>query len=149
MTAVSDSDKDQFFADVDAACRKAIWAAVANEYQGEARVRLVHPTWEGDVLWFATGASTPKAAQIKANGKVDIQYQVSEPEFVHVMVRGNAEVLDDQATKDHVWNVMDYDLADFWPEGAGSEEFVCVKITPTRVELSEMFGTMNKRVWRG
>jgi general stress protein 26 len=149
MSAVSDADKDQFFADVDAACRKAVWAAVATEHQGGPRVRLVHPTWDGEVLWFATGKSTPKAAQVRANSAIDIQYQVAPPEFVHILVRGTAEVLEDQATKDHVWEVMDYDLADFWPDGPTAEEYVCVKITPSRVELSEMFGMNNKRVWKG
>ncbi len=44
--------------------------------------------------------------------------------------------------------VMDHDRADFWPDGWSSEDFVAVKITPSRVELSEMFGMNNKRVWR-
>ena len=147
MTTVTKGDKDKFFADVDAACRKAVWAAVATEHGGEPRVRLVHPTWEGDVLWFATGKSSPKAKQIQANPRVDLQYQVSMPDFVHILVRGNATLLDDQATRDHVWQVMDYDLADFWSGGPTDEDYACVKIIPSRVELSEMFGTTNKRVW--
>jgi hypothetical protein len=43
---------------------------------------------------------------------------------------------------------MDYDLFQFWPEGPESEQYCVVKVVPSRVELSEMFGTMNKRVWR-
>ncbi len=148
MTAVSDADKAQFFADVDAASRKATWCAVATIHEGAPRVRLVHPTWEGDVLWFATAKSSPKARQLAVDPGIDVQFQVAPPEFVHIMVRGRAELLDDMATREHVWEVMDYDLADFWPEGPGTEDFVAVKIIPTRVELSEMFGTANKRVWR-
>ncbi|MGK0343584.1 MAG: hypothetical protein ACJAXW_004147, partial [Candidatus Azotimanducaceae bacterium] len=26
--------------------------------------------------------------------------------------------------------------------------YVAVKVTPTRVELSEMFGSVNQRIWR-
>ena len=33
-------------------------------------------------------------------------------------------------------------------DGAGSDEYCVIKVEPSRVELSEMFGTMNKRVWR-
>ena len=149
MTAVSPADKDAFFQDVEAAAKKAIWCALATVHGNEPRVRMVHPTWEGDVLWVATGPTTPKATQIQANGAVDVQFQVAPDDFVHLLVRGTAEVLTDQATKDRVWDVMDYDLSQFWPDGPTSDAYCLVKITPQRVELSEMFGTVNKRVWRG
>ena len=148
MTTVSDADREAFFQDVDAACRKAVWGAVASVAGDEPRVRLVHPTWEGDNLWFATAPTSPKAAQLRANPNVDIQYQVAPPEFVHVLVRGRAEILDDEATKKHVWEVLDYDLSDFWPEGPGDPNYCAVRIVPTRVELSKMFGSTDKRVWR-
>lgn len=54
------------------------------------------------------------------NGKVGIQFQVAPDDFVHLMVRGTAEVLNDQPTKDRVWDVLDYDLAQFWPDGPAS-----------------------------
>lgn len=149
MSTIDTADETQFFADVDAAARKAIWAAVATVHNGEPRVRMVHPTWEGSTLWFATSKTSPKALQLAANPAIDIQFQVAEPDFVHLMVRGTVELLDDSATRRHVWDVMDYELADFWPEGPESPDYVCVKITPQRVELSEMFGMANKRVWRG
>lgn len=148
MTAVNPADKDAFFSDVEAAARKAIWCALATVDGNEPRVRMVHPTWEGDVLWVATGPTTPKARQIQANGAVDVQFQVAPDDFVHLLVRGTAEVLTDQATKDRVWDVMDYDLSQFWPDGPASDAYCLLRITPERVELSEMFGTMNKRVWR-
>lgn len=148
MTQVSDADKESFFHDVATASSKAVWAAVATQAADGPRVRMVHPTWEGDVLWFATSTASQKAAQLRANPRLDIQYQVSAPEFVHIMVRGSAEVLDDAETKRHAWGVMDYDLAQFWPAGVDDPDYVAVKITPDRVELSEMFGMTNKRVWR-
>ncbi len=148
MTQVTDADKDTFFADVAAASEKAVWAAVATQAEDGPRVRMVHPTWEGDVLWFATSKASQKAAQLIANPRLDIQYQVSSPEFVHIMVRGSAEVLDDPESRHHAWDVLDYDLSAFWPAGADDPDYVAVKITPERVELSKMFGTTNKRVWR-
>jgi general stress protein 26 len=149
MTTVSDADREQFFRDVDAAARKATWCAVATVTKGGVpKVRLVHPTWEGEVLWFATSRSSPKARQLAANPAIDVQFQVAPPEFVHILVAGTAQLLDDAATREHVWEVMDYDLAQFWPDGPGAEDFVAVKITPHRVELSEMFGMSNQRIWR-
>ncbi len=148
MTTVDASHKNQFFSDVEAAAKKAIWCALATVKGQEPRVRMVHPTWEGDILWVATGPETAKAREIQANGAVDVQFQVAPDDFVHLMVRGQATVLTDQATKDRIWDVMDYDLAQFWPDGASSAEYCVIRIEPARVELSEMFGTMNKRVWK-
>lgn len=148
MTSISDSEKDAFFKAVDEACKKAVWCAVATAHKGDPRVRMVHPTWEGDVLWFATGPQSPKAAQMAANPVVDIQYQVAPPDFIHVMVRGTAELITDQETKNHAWDAIDYDLTQFGNSGPDSPDFLPIRITPTRVELSEMFGSINKKVWR-
>lgn len=148
MHVVSESEKTGFFTAVDEACKKAIWCAIATVDRGEPRVRIVHPTWDGDTLWFATGPDSPKAKQLGQNTSVDIQYQVAPPDFVHVMVRGSAELITDQATKNHAWDAIDYDLTAFGSTGPEDPNFLPVRITPTRVELSEMFGSTNKRVWR-
>ena len=142
------SEKEAFFKEVDEACKKAIWCAVATVNGDEPRVRLVHPTWDGDVLWFATGPDTPKAKQLRENPNVDVQYQVAPPDFIHILVRGTAELVTDPATKQHAWDTIDYDLTQFGATGPDDPNFLPVKIAPTRVELSEMFGSTNKRVWR-
>ena len=148
MTSVSAEEQASFFQEVDAACKKAIWCALATVHNNEPRVRMVHPTWDGETLWLATGAETPKAHQIRANPVVDIQYQVAPPDFVHVMVRGRAEIVTDPAEKQHAWDAIDYDLTEFGSTGPDDPNFCPIKIKPTRVELSEMFGSQNKRVWR-
>jgi len=148
MTAVSEAEKAKFFEQVDQASRKAVWCALASVEDGAPRVRLVHPTWDGEVLWFATAPGSPKARQLRANPAVDVQYQVSPPDFVHVLVRGRAELCSDEATKRRVWDVLDYDLSAFWPGGPTDPNYVAVRIVPERVELSKMFGSQEKRVWR-
>ena len=65
MSYVSGSDIDQLFKDVDEYARGATWCALATVHKGEPRVRMVHPTWEGRTLWFATGPETLKAQQIE------------------------------------------------------------------------------------
>jgi len=148
MTRVSAKDQDAFFADVNAASQQAVWAAVATVAEDQPRVRMVHPTWEGKVLWFATGTGSPKYVQLEKNPSIDIQYQVAPPEFVHIVVRGTARIIRDTAEKKRVWDVIDYDLGQFWPGGVEDPGYAPIRVDPTRVELSKMFGTTDRRIWR-
>ena len=57
----------------------------------------------------------------------------------------------DAACKKAVWcaiATVDGNLTQFGSTGPDDPNVLPVRITPTRVELSEMFGSMNKRVWR-
>ncbi len=148
MASVSDAERAEFFGAVVEASKNAIWCAIATVSGNEPRVRVVHPTWEGETLWFATGTGSPKHVQIEANPNVDVQFQVSPPDFVHVMVRGTAEIVTDEAEKKRVWDVIDYDMSQFWSGGPTDPNYTLVRIVPARVELSKMFGSMDKRVWR-
>jgi general stress protein 26 len=147
MTRVSRADEGEFFRAVDAASRKAVWCALATSEGGRARVRMIHPTWEGDRLWFATGTSSPKLAQLRSDPRVEIQYQVAPPDFVHVIASGSAEIVGDPAEKKRVWDLIDYDLGEFWPGGPTDPEYTLVRVRPERVELSRLFGSQDKRVW--
>ncbi|MFT6435023.1 MAG: general stress protein 26 [Candidatus Azotimanducaceae bacterium] len=100
------------------------------------------------MLWFAAGPTSAKANQLRENLNVYVQYQVAPPDFIHVMVRGRAELIVAEATKKHAWDAIDYDLTQFGSTGLEDPNFLPVRITPSRVELSEMFGSVNKRVWR-
>jgi general stress protein 26 len=146
---VPPAERAEFFAAVDAASRKAVWCALATAGSGGPRVRVVHPTWEGETLWLATMTGSPKLRDLARDPRVEIQYQVAPPDFVHVVVRGRAAVVSDAAEKRRVWDVIDYDLGAFWPGGPGDPAYTLVRIQPERVELSRMFGTQDKRVWRG
>lgn len=148
MSEVKAADADGFFAEVDIASQKAIWCALATMDGNQPRVRMVHPTWDGQVLWFATGPDSPKARQMRENPAVDVQFQVAPPDFVHIMVRGRAELCSDPADKARAWDVIDYDLTEFGSTGPEDPNFLAVRIVPERVELSEMFGSVNRRVWR-
>jgi general stress protein 26 len=148
MSDVSASEAAEFFAAVEAASKQAIWCAVATVAGNQARVRMVHPTWEGETLWFATGTGSPKHRHLEANPSVDVQFQVAPPEFIHIMVRGNAEIVTDPIEKKRVWDVLDYDLTQFWSGGPTDPNFTPIRITPSRVELSKMFGSQDKRIWR-
>jgi general stress protein 26 len=148
MSNMNLAEERAFFEAVDTACKKAVWCAIATVDGKEPRVRIVHPTWDGQVLWFATGPQSPKARQLRINNHVDVQYQVAPPDFVHVLVRGTAELCTSSVDRQRAWSAIDYDLTQFGSTGPDDPNFCPVRITPTRVELSEMFGSANKRVWR-
>jgi general stress protein 26 len=147
MSRVSPAESAAFFAAVEAASKRAIWCALATASPEGPRVRMVHPTWEGSTLWFATGTSSPKTRQLRADPRVDIQFQVAPPDFVHVLVRGRAEIVRDEAERKRVWDVIDYDLSQFWTGGPTDPEYTLVRVDPERVELSKMFGSQDKQVW--
>ncbi len=148
MADVSDTDRAAFLSDVEEATKKAIWCAIATHSKNGPRVRIVHPTWEGETLWFATGTTSPKAKHIQQDPRVDLQFQVAPPDFVHILVRGEAEIIGDESEKKRVWDVLDYDLSQFWSGGPTDPNYSAVSIAPTRIELSKMFGTTEQRIWR-
>jgi general stress protein 26 len=148
VTRIGSAESEGFFQDVDAAARSAVWAAVATVDGDQPRVRMVHPTWEGQTLWFATGTDSPKHKQLEKNAKLDVVFQVSPPDFVHLLARGASEIIGAGEEKKRVWDVIDYDLSQFWPGGPEDPNYTLVKISPVRVELSKTFGMVDKRVWR-
>jgi uncharacterized pyridoxamine 5'-phosphate oxidase family protein len=84
------------------AASKATWAYLATASGDQPKVRVVHPAFEGERLWIATGRTSPKAAHIAKNPKVELFYQAG-PEFVHLTVTGRARFVDDAAERKRVW----------------------------------------------
>jgi general stress protein 26 len=134
------------------AAKKATWAYLATSVGDQPKVRVVHPAFEGERVWIATGRSSPKAAQIEKNPRVELFYQVG-PEFVHLTVTGQAHFIDDAAEKKRVWEgkVFDYDLAQFWPGGFQAPDFGLLEVTPSRIQLTSMMDLMQGKkplTWR-
>ena len=132
--------------------RKATWAYLATADGAQPRVRVVHPAIEGRKVWVATGRNSAKARHIASNPRVELFYQIG-PDMVHVTITGRARFVDDAGEKKRVWNgkIFDYELAQFWPEGAESKDFGLMMITPTRVELTSLADLSQGRkpeVWR-
>jgi general stress protein 26 len=125
------------------AAQKATWAYLATAAANQPKVRVVHPAFEGERLWVATGRNSAKGKHIAKNPKVELFYQVG-PEFVHLTVTGNARFIEDAAEKKRVWEgkVFDYDLAQFWPSGHQAPDFGLLLVTPARIELTSMMEMM-------
>jgi general stress protein 26 len=112
----------------------------------------VHPAFEGERVWVATGRGSAKASQIAKNSNVELFYQIGA-EMVHLTVTGKARFVEDMAEKKRIWNgkVFDYDLSQFWPAGPEADDFGLMLITPARIELtslSEMTTGKKPEVWR-
>ena len=134
------------------AAKKATWAYLATATGDQPKVRVVHPAFEGDKVWIATGRASAKGKHIAKNPKVELFYQAG-PEFVHLTVTGTAKFVDDPAEKKRIWEgkVFDYDLAQFWPNGHQSPDFGLLLVTPSRIELTGMMEMMQGKkplVWR-
>jgi general stress protein 26 len=146
---MSDAETLQKFHEV---AKKATWAYLATTTGDQPKVRVVHPAFEGERVWVATGRASAKAAHIAKNPKVELFYQVGT-EFTHLTVTGGASFVDDPAEKKRVWEgkIFDYGLAQFWPGGHQSKDFGLMLITPSRIELTSMMEMMQGKkplLWR-
>ena len=142
----------EFWDKVHATAAKATWAYLATVDGDQPKVRVVHPAFEGERVWVATGSGSAKARHIAKNSKVELFYQISA-DMVHLTVTGKAKFVEDAAEKKRIWNgkVFDYDLAQFWPAGPESTDFGLMLITPTRIELTslaEMSTGTKPEIWR-
>jgi general stress protein 26 len=145
-------DEAGFWRKVHQIASKATWAYLATAKGNQPKVRVVHPAFEGDRLWIATGRTSPKAHHIEHNPKVELFYAVG-PEMIHLTVTGRAKFVDEILEKKRVWTskVFDYDLAQFWPGGPEAADFGLLFVEPTKVELTslaEMTANKKPEVWR-
>ena len=142
----------KFWEKCHAVAAKATWAYLATAVGSQPKVRVVHPAFEGERVWVATGRASAKARHIDKNAKVELFYQIGA-DMVHLTVTGNAKFVEDVAEKKRIWNgkVFDYDLSQFWPGGPESKDFGLMLIEPHRVELTslaEMTTGKKPEVWR-
>ena len=142
----------KFWDKVHAAAAKATWAYLATANGTQPKVRVVHPAFEGERVWVATGRGSAKARQIGKNSNVELFYQIGA-EMVHLTVTGKATFVADPAEKKRIWNakIFDYDLSQFWPAGPEADDFGLMLITPARIELTslpEMTTGKKPEVWR-
>jgi len=125
------------------------WAHIATVGRdGDPDVVPIHPAWEGDALWFMTGAKSVKAHNIAHHPNGALHWQVTEAGD-GLEVWGPAEIHTDRDTKRRLWTgVFDYDLDQFAPGGPdGSPEIAFVAVRPSRALYLEMFGMKGRDTW--
>ena len=137
--------------------RRVVWATITTiDRKNRPRSRILHPVWEGNVGWIATGRHTHKAKHLANNPHVSCTYWDQKHE--QVMAECKAQWADDPATKARIWNLIKstpepvgYDPALFWPGGPQSEDFGVLKLEPWRIEvwsLADMAQRKPPLIWR-
>ena len=92
-----------------AAAAKATWAYLATADGNQPKVRVVHPAFEGERVWIATGRTSAKARHIAKNPRVELFYQIGA-EMVHLTVTGNAKFVEELAEKKRICERQDLRL---------------------------------------
>ena len=126
------------------------WAHLATVGRdGDPDVVPVHPAWEGDTLWFMTGAQSVKARNITHHPGVALHWQVSDAGD-GLEVWGRATLHADLETKRRLWKgVFSYDLSQYAPGGPeGSPDIVFCAIRPQRALYLEAFGMKGRETWK-
>lgn len=129
----------------------AVWCAVVTtNAQNRPRSRVLHPIWEGQIGWIATGRQTLKTKHLAHSPYVSLTYMKDplNPVYVDCM----AEWADDEETKQRIWDLftntpepLGYDLSMFF--GAVTNPgYGVLKLIPHRIELYSL-GSESK-IWR-
>src|SRR5271155_872395 len=92
----------KFWEKAHAVAAKATWAYLATAAGNQPKVRVVHPAFEGERVWVATGRESAKARQIGKNANVELFYQIGA-DMVHLTVTGKAKFVEDGAEKKGAW----------------------------------------------
>lgn len=130
--------------------RLGTWAHLATvNRRGHPTVVPVHPCWVDDELVVFTATFTAKARNIALHPEVALHWQVGEATaFEGLLVHGEARILDDLESRLRYWHALDYDLADFAPDGPhDSEGAAFLLIRPTRALLLREFGFGETDIW--
>lgn len=100
---------------------------------GTPHVATVWAGVEGERLWFATMASSRKAADLRANPQVALAWAGNGAE---TYVWGRAELLADQVTRHRLWHggILPYDPAAFFGS-PDNPDLAMVRVTPTRATV--------------
>jgi general stress protein 26 len=136
--------------------RKIVWCTVTTvDTAGRPYSRILHPIWEGQVGWIATGRQTLKAKHVARNANVSLFYWTAEHNTVFAQCR--AEWADDAATKQRIWNLfkstpepVGYDPIMAWKGGVTDPTFGVLKLTPSRIELwtaADMAAGKRPTIW--
>jgi general stress protein 26 len=122
-----------------------VWCSVATiDSQGRPRSRVLHPLWEGNIAWITTDPDSLKSRHLAQHPYVSLAYvsDVAKPAYADC----HAEWIDDQAIKEHVWQLclntpppMGFDPAPIYGTptmpGEGQRPLGVLKLAPYRIQL--------------
>jgi general stress protein 26 len=130
-----------------------VWCNVATvDTHNRPRSRVLHPIWEGQTGWIATGRNSLKGRHLAHSPFVSLAYVADPLRPIYVECRAAWD--DTSATKERIWNLfsrtpppLGYDLAPFFGT-VDSPEYGVLQLAPWRVELANLFEPHNAKVWQ-
>lgn len=93
--------------------------------------------FDGKRIWFMTEADSPKVAEIKRNGKVNVAY-ASKDASTYISAAGDAVVRRDQALIDSFWNDA---MKAFFPKGKDDPNLTLIEVNVRTIEYWDGPGT--------
>ena len=93
--------------------------------------------FDGD-LWFATGADSPKVAEIALNPRVNVAY-ASPSKNTYVSVAGTARIVDDRAKIEALWSPA---MKLFFPGGKDDPNLRLIHVQAESAEYWDGPGTL-------
>jgi general stress protein 26 len=97
-----------------------------NKEENPACAELLEPDKKDFVVYFATGTSSVKMQQIRANPKISAYY-CNPRELQTLMLAGEVEVVEDLEFKRKLWQ-DGWEM--HWPKGAEDPELTVLKLAP-------------------
>ncbi len=98
-----------------------------NKEENPGSAKVLEADKEDFVVYFATGTSSVKMQQIRANSKVSA-YLSNPGEFHTLMLGGKVEEIADKEFKKQLWQ-DGWEI--HWPKGAEDPELTVLKLSPT------------------
>ena len=108
---------------------------------GHPQARIVEPTEPDDsfTIWIGTNPLTRKVNEIRRDPRVTLLYFHAATSS-YVTVLGRATIVTDTDEKVRRWKKS---WAPFYSNGPGGDEFLLLRVTPTRLEISSPSRKMN------
>jgi len=92
--------------------------------------------FDGD-LWFFTGKSSHKVAEINADHRVNLSY-ADPSSSKYVSVSGTGRLLEDRAKAEAMWNPV---YKAWFPKGLDDPDLCLLRVTPTQAEYWDTPGS--------
>ena len=107
---------------------------LATVEDNKPRIRVMHcPRIDSNLtVWFTTSAASDKVRQIMANPDVALEFFDSGK---MLKITGRATVLNDQATKNELW---EEDWIRYFEKGKEDPDYCIIKVNPVTAEYLDM-----------
>jgi general stress protein 26 len=113
---------------------------------GSPHVAKVWPAVDVQTIWIGTRATSGKARNLRTNPGAALMFEPQGEAYVS----GEAEVVDDLATKQRVWNsgIFPYPLEGFFG-AADRDDFVFLRFTPRRaIVMTQGESGIRRHTWQ-